>query len=557
MARGHALDTLNCPKCGAPLDFATGQDTTRCAFCGSQVVRSRQDASAPLTIDFQVPMSAPQGQVGSRSGARMAVLLVLFIACVTLVPIGLAMLNMAQVSHLIEALVSGDIDVAFTAVPTLNKRIRVGASAALVPSLVDAPPDIVALTTHYPLDEGEQEHRLVSLSSVKPTLLWQSETLGQDTYSVPILAHDEFVYVVEEMRLLALQRADGSTAWEAPLPDVVSLQICRECVRVLEGRLFTLSDDGTLLATDGRTGEPLWDFRAVQDSPRGLYVLGDRIAFIDQDEDNEGLLRLFDPASGEMQTLQPTCASDFHVDYADWTTPLYPAPDGVSFYIVFGIFQTCAQRWDVEDMTLLWSSKVPDDFGHEEFLLVTEEAIYLERGIQVLKLDAETGASKVLVEDEAYDFVPLTMVNDHLLVRATRTRGSKRFEIWSVACRGDGVVNWTFDLGDNPPLDPPDAAHSIIDVDAPVWTWRVMADQLLLLRFRRAADDVSHALLMETLNVQTGISSGVREIPLGVSTTILSAPEFVLWQQDTAWMSIEGKLLGFDVVAGEIVYRWP
>jgi hypothetical protein len=162
-----------------------------------------------------------------------------------------------------------------------------------------------------------------------------------------------------------------------------------------------------------------------------------------------------------------------------------------------------------------------------------------------------------LLTNDDYEFVPLTIVNDSLLVRAMRQRGSERFEIWSVDRSASDEINWTFDLGQNPPLDPPNANTSIIDEDEPVWTWHVIPGGLMIIRFKRAADDVSHAILLETLDLQTGISSGSKEVKLGISTIILSAPEFVVWQQDTLWMSIEGQLLGFDAGTGEIVYRWP
>ncbi|MBN2390109.1 MAG: hypothetical protein JXR84_05275 [Anaerolineae bacterium] len=200
---------------------------------------------------------------------------------------------------------------------------------------------------------------------------------------------------------------------------------------------------------------------------------------------------------------------------------------------------------------------MPSGIFYDNPILVTEEALYLGNDNQLLAFNTATGEFQSLLTNDDYEFVPLTIVDDSLLVRAMRQRGSARFEIWSVNKSAPEEVNWTFDLGQNPPFDPPNANTSIIDEDEPVWTWHVAPGGLMIIRFKRAEDDVSHAILLETLDLQTGTSSGSEEIQLGISTIILSAPEFVVWQQDTMWMSIEGQLLGFDATGGEIVYRWP
>jgi hypothetical protein len=192
---------------------------------------------------------------------------------------------------------------------------------------------------------------------------------------------------------------------------------------------------------------------------------------------------------------------------------------------------------------------------------VSKETVYTGGDGQLLALSAATGELRALFaagdDKDDYEFVPLAMIGDDLLVRAVRQRGSTRFELWLVDGTGRDGVRWTFDLGKNPPLDPPDANTGIIDVDEPVWTWHLVPDGLMILRFKRADDDVSHAILFETVDLESGTSSGSKEISLDISTTILSAPDFTIWRQDTLWMSIEGKLLGFDATAGEIVYRWP
>ncbi|MBN1581857.1 MAG: PQQ-binding-like beta-propeller repeat protein [Anaerolineae bacterium] len=604
MSQSARIHSLSCPNCGAPLELTDYQTIVRCEFCGSHIERS-DDAptsnerghtlkahmvdgqivveqsstarhfvikmhgnqpvvieSGGLSADLASPVQAGPVIQTAAKGRTGGCLLTSIILIIIFVPIGFALINIPRTGRLLKLILSGDMAEVLTAVPTLNKRIYVTGSGVLVPSPSDAPPDIIVLTIQYSLDGGEQEYRLVSFNSAEPTLLWQSQPLGKDTYRVPILAGNDLVYILQEEQLMALHRADGSAAWEAELPDVVSSYLCKDCVRLLGDRLFSLCDDGTLRASDALSGAPLWDASAVQDSPRGLYVFGDRLAFMDRDENNKGLLRVFDPASGEMQTAQPTCSyGSSHLEYADWTTPLFPSPDGAGFYVIFGSPTVCAQRWDAIHLAQLWSTEMPNGADRDGLLLIGNETIYVGGDGYLLALSAATGEQRALLRDDDtpddYDFVPLTTVGDDLLVRAARQRGSKRFELWLVDGTGSDGVRWRFDLGRNPPLDPPDANTSIIDQDEPAWTWHIAPDGLMVLRFKRADDDLLHAILIETIDLGSGTSSGSSEIPLDIDTTILSVPDFTIWRQDTLWMSIEGKLLGFDAAAGEIVYRWP
>ena len=80
---------------------------------------------------------------------------------------------------------------------------------------------------------------------------------------------------------------------------------------------------------------------------------------------------------------------------------------------------------------------------------------------------------------------------------------------------------------------------------------------LRLVRFKSAADNKSHAILNETLDWQTGQSSGQTETRLNLPTIIFDAPSWTVWENDTLWMVIENELLGFDAAGNTIVYRWP
>lgn len=608
MPKMSSLNALNCPNCGAPLEFLENQWTIRCSFCGSHIARSEEVVTAderervlrtsmidgrvidkgssepgstairsfvikfrngrPVVIAAEessredsvkqvvppVTISIPSQAVSPGRTSCLSTVMGLFVVVMAL---GLVLFNFPQTGLMLRLLLAGDFDGAFKAAPSVGRMVHVRESAAFAPAAKGASPNLVVLTMQSFLDSNPQEYRLVEVNSADLTMLWQSPALGENVYRAPILVSDKFVYTLAQDRLLALSRSDGSLVWEARLADAVSLHVCADCVRLEGERLFALSDDGTLQAFDARGGGELWSFRANEDSPRGLYVLDGRPAFVDRDENNRGLLRLFDPASGEMQTLQPTCSDGSREEYIDWTASLHLAPDGKSFYVLYDFAITCVQRWDAQTLQLLWSSTTPSSAFFGASPLVTKDTFYYDGDSQIIALDVATGDWRTVIADEEYAFVPLTVAGDRLLVRATRERGTERFEIWAVDVAGGDGADWTFDLGKNEPLDPPDANQSIVHDNQSVWTWRIMSDDLVLVHFWCAEDDTSHAIRLETLDMQTGKSQGVREIPLKLSTPILSAPAFTLWRGDILWMSMEGTLMGLDVAAGEIVGRWP
>jgi LSD1 subclass zinc finger protein len=72
--------SLNCPNCGAPLDFPEGQASVRCRFCDSTIERSLSaltddDDANVIQIDasgFQTPGAAAGPPAASSSKCVMA-----------------------------------------------------------------------------------------------------------------------------------------------------------------------------------------------------------------------------------------------------------------------------------------------------------------------------------------------------------------------------------------------------------------------------------------------------------------------------------------------------
>ncbi|MBN1936583.1 MAG: PQQ-binding-like beta-propeller repeat protein [Anaerolineae bacterium] len=595
-----SLHSLSCPNCGAPLEFAEGQTKLRCGFCGSRIERSdealtdddlaqvlqvhlvngqissTQSSSARhfvikmqnnqpvvIAVDVKTPsvQAAPIRRPSrSRSGGCALVVGILFIVLTVGLPISLALFNVKQVAQVIRAVFSGNLDEARTAASTVNRRILVRSAGALIPSSSDGQPDLVVMTSQYSLNGDGYEQRLVALGSSEPKMLWQSEALDRDVWNVPIQAEDDLVFTLTGTQLLAISRVDGQTVWSATLADQVELNLCVDCFRAHEGRVFALSDDGTLQAYNARTGALLWSYRAEQDSPRGLYLLAGRPAFMDR-VDIKGVLRVFDPATGQMQTVQPACASGTDADrpeYADWTTPLYLSPDEASFYVLFDDSVLCVQRRDSQTLDEAWSTPFAARTSYDAAILIAPDRVYLSSKSTLASIATADGQLEILHSDPDYDLAPLAVSGDTLIVRAKRTRGSEQWALWGIGAgasvaTADGPL-WTFDLGDSRPLD---KWSGIISDGKSVWMVRPIATGLAVLRVEAAEDDVSHAIQLDTLNVQTGAVESTQRVKLGIKTIILSSPAVFGWRGDTMWMSIESQVIGLDVAAAEIIYRWP
>jgi outer membrane protein assembly factor BamB len=376
-------------------------------------------------------------------------------------------------------------------------------------------------------------------------------------YDTPILYNTDLVFIISGMNLVALRRTDGATAWTAPLADKIELNICLNCLQLVGDRLAALSDDGTLEVFDAATGQSQWRASAIQDSPRGLYLLGQRVAFMDRRNDAHGILRAFDLATGKEQSVKPDCGvtDDTSGEYPDWTTRLLPSADGAGFFLAFGYSPTCIQRWDARSLKLAWNSELPENFASSidsVIPVLASETIYLASSHQVLAVSTKNGDVTSLVQDDGYEFTVAAVHDQDLVLRAKRNRGSTRYELWDVNA-ATGQSRWKFDLADNPPMEP----SSIIDDDTPEWLVQPTEAGLRLLRFKSAADEKSHAILYETLDWATGQSSGQKSTVLNLPTIIFDAPSWIAWKHDTLWMVDENELLAFDANNNKVTARWP
>ncbi len=621
MPDASSLRTMRCPNCGAPLDFTPGQSTTRCKFCDSVIEHSSDAMTAddhahvisgspaspasagtpsasagqgkrfvikmrngqPVVIEtdggFGTPMqmgstanpwqtnlgpgsvtSMPMTMARPQRSSPWGCLVGVIIAAAVVIGIGgVVFATSPQAAAFVQQVLSGDVQQAIGTAGTIGARIVINRPGTIVPGANDGPPEALMLTTQYPATSGStSETRLVAVSTTTRKLLWQTAPLDAKLYDTPILANPAFVYILNNQKLMALKRTDGTVGWQATLADKMQTSLC-DCLRLAGTRLAALTDDGTLEVFDTATGRSQWKASAKAPAPRGLYVLGQRVAFMDRDAKNNGVLRAFDLATGKETTVQPACkGSDIGPAYADWTTPLWLSPKGSEFYMIFGTFATCVQRWDAQTLKMTWSAPPPDSAagsgGSPNGLLTlfSADTLYLSEGSTVWAFALADGQARVAVSDPDHTFLLLTTHGSDLMVTAKSQRGTTKYAIWAVNA-ASGQTHWTFDLGDNPPLE----AGGIIDDGTPVWLAQPASDGLRVIRFQSAADNKSYKILTDTLNWDSGESAGQKSAPLNLDTIILSAPDWTIWKNDTLWMVMNYQLLAFDVAQQKMVYQWP
>ena len=619
MTDASPLRSLRCPNCGAPLDFQPGQTTVRCRFCDSVFEHSAKaltaadharviSADPPAQASAGTPAgpakryviklnngqpvmleagggaahihkgsspSARGGATPARSGSsasahspsrlmpmsparsggsRLGCIVGVAIAVLVVIGVPALVLSTSPAGALmVGQLLAGHVQQALGNASTIGSNILLR-SGTVVAGVNDSPAEALMLTTQYLVTRGSQEQRLVDVSTATRQLLWQTAPLSADLNSSPILASADAVIIVDGQKLLAFHRTDGTAAWQATLTDKLPSS-CQGCLQLVGNQVAAFTADGNLQVLDAGTGKLQWQATAKAGSPRALYHLGQRVAFLDQDAQSNGIVRVFDLATGKATIVAPECqSSEPKPVRPDWTMALVVAPTGTDFYLDFGSFARCAQRYDAKTLKLVWSTTLPDTFAATLGLnpAFSADTVYMAYESNVAAYALAGGAARMVMANPDYQFQMLGTHGSDVLLQAIRQRGTKRYEIWAIN-GGAGQTHWKFDLGENPPLE----AGAIIDDAQPMWTVQPSAAGLRVLRYQSAADNKSYALLADILNWDTGASGGQTRTPLHLDTIIMTAPDWLVWKNNTLWMEMNEQLLGFDAPQHKIVFNWP
>jgi LSD1 subclass zinc finger protein len=431
-------------------------------------------------------------------------------------------------------------------------KLNANGPAVLVSSGPGTPPD-VASSFYNP----DKDTRLIGLlDGTNGSLRWQTEPLAGDGYADAIAAGGDLVYTANGSTLLAYRKIDGSLAWQTQMPD--KLNYGDLTLLVTAGRVITLNNDETLQAYDAITGSLVWNLRLVGND-NTLRLMAGSLVVLDYTTSDSYTYSLFfiNPLDGSRQRLiTPVCQIDqYSSDTLYIDSGLIYAKADNALYLVYDSSYGCIQHLDFTTGQVVWQTVTQDSFSFSPYgfsHLMNDTVLYFNGGRQLLALDKSTGTVQTLLANEDYDFIPLALSGDTLIVRARRTRGTERFELWGVnAATGKQV--WQMVLQGASPIDPPNGMAGLVDDTDTGWTSRLLPTGLVLIKFQGAPNQI----VLDTISPNDGTILGEQTVPLThVYGDFYSIPSVIGWQDNVVYLSVESDIYALDVVTGKVLFDY-
>jgi outer membrane protein assembly factor BamB/ribosomal protein L7/L12 len=387
------------------------------------------------------------------------------------------------------------------------------------------------------------------VDSTTDKLVWKAAKLPGENADA-VASGTDLIYAASGSSLLAYHKSDGTLAWQTQMPD--KLNYGASTLLVTGGRVITDNADQSIQAYDAETGSPAWSTR-LTGYDRTLRLMGSSLVVVDYtDNNNDYGLIFFDPVTGEKQrTLTPTCTSNEYTSNPDPDSGLVYDPAANALYLIFDSSYGCVQRIDLASGQTIWETDSQDGFsfaGNGFVSLMTDSTLYFSNSNDLLAVDKTSGKMKVLVNNPDYEMVPLALSGDKLIVRARRTRGTERFELWGVDA-ATGTPAWQMVTQGSSPIDPPDEMAGLIDDTGSGWTWKLTATGLVVMKFQAKPNQ----LVLQTFNPADGTSLGSQTIALGrVSGDFYDIPTIIGWQGDVAYINIDTNLYTLDLTTGKL-----
>jgi large subunit ribosomal protein L7/L12 len=429
-------------------------------------------------------------------------------------------------------------------------NLYVSDPAILVPS-AGTQPDVAAL--FYNPDKDTRLIGLVDGTSGK--LLWQGAPLTGDGFAQGIASSGELVYAASGNSLLAYHKSDGSLAWQTQMPD--KLNYGETPIMVIAGRVTTFNADQSLQAYDAVTGSLVWN-RQLAGNDRTLHLMGGSLVVLDYTEGTYDYSMYFiDPLSGnEQRVLSPICQEDeFTTSALDYDSGIIYAEAENALYFFYDSYQGCVQRIDFNSGQVIWQTIPQDNFSFSPYgfnWLTTDTTIYFDNGSQLLAVNKSDGAIQSMLSDDNYDFVPLAITGDTLIVRARRSRGTERFELCGVNTF-TGKQMWQMSLQGFSPIDPPNEMAGLVDDTDFAWTWKLTPTGLTLIKFQGAPNQ----MLLDTINPTDGTLISEQTIALTqVSGDFYSIPEVIGWQDNVVYLNVDGVIYAMDISTGKVLFHF-
>jgi outer membrane protein assembly factor BamB len=560
MSNGSKIYEVKCPSCGAPLAM-TGERIT-CNYCGAVLERERPAAPGPAASPqaHERPMIVIQTghtTVSSRrksggssclSGVFTLLLLVGIFGAVgwfqfrsqlpainSLPDLSAQLANLGQLPAQIANSVS---------VSSLTKII-------LLPGQDTSSPDFLT----YVYNSDAETYALTYVDAVSSTIRWQSPPL-KEWYSAQVLPSGGVIYVNDETKLLALNQADGQVLWQTSLADKLSPS-CSTCLKLLDNALVALVQGGTVQGFNAQNGQLLWQKTLNFEPGSRLLAAGHQLIIFDRTPDNRNnFMVVVNPANGETtaELTIPECSGTTF----DLHHPLLYDESRGRLYVISGniIGPACVQVWDIAGQKMAQEIvfdglSLPSDFSEfvsdqtkallagDKLYFAAHQAVVSGDGPGVVvSLNLADGTWQALAPSPDYKLIPLAVSDDLLVMRAIRTRGTERSELWALDPAA-GQPRWQYVLQAPRWYKEPGSQ--------PAWDWHISAAGLSVLQIFNDPDQMT----IETLNPQTGVSAGQKTIPLDDNYFT-----DIVWTHDAAWVALR-NIQKVDLRTGTLSYTWP
>lgn len=559
MTEEPAIRQNQCPSCGAPIVWPEGKSSMRCPYCSAgleRVLPPKDDPyvfegpSQPQIIIQTSTIALPPGRAakvvgGVTAGAAGAA------GCSTLAFVLFFFV-------LVGGIMAGIFLFASDSPISLNPRpLQVHDPFILVPAAGDGPSDVIAMS----YDLSDETYAIGRLSVLEKKFLWRATPVESISDVRALGANDTTLFVVEnDTQMKALKLEDGTPLWEAELVD--KLAYGDHALSVQGNRVIVLTQDYTLQAFNTATGEEAWN-RRLNGYTSEYTLFSKSLAVIDKVDEQTSLFFLSLADGSEQQKMTPYCEDPDSPGWGSemWASSIFrfaPAPDGAfddgSVYFFYGSSPTCVERWDIGTGERVWQS-IDDAYipsSEDTLVLITPATVYYAYDAQLWAVGQATAERKLLLENEDYEPLPLAVAGDRLIVRARRTRGSERFELWGVD-PATGEQSWTYDLGESNPFQPPNAQSGSLSSGDSAWDWQLSGDQLILFK----ASTKPNQFAIETLDVLDGSVTQVNSAPIETWSEDSYWIYAGVWKGAYYWADVETKLYVFNTNSGVFEYSYP
>jgi len=548
-----------CEECGAKLPAPDAEGNRTCRYCGTvkaappvqqpQVnVIVTPGITFPRTTVPTIPSSSSEGvSTGAKAGCGLfTVFIVLIIVASVGVPLYFG-LKAADVSF------PGLGSTGSGSSSSAGYRVE-GDSVLALPGEPAAPVEVVTYTSRYDRGSSKNVHELVRVNSGGGSPTWVAGGFGADTYRVPLAADGARVYTADGAQLRALTLDAGTTVWQRPLSDNLSLP-CDDCFVLVGNHIVARTADGTVTALDAATGQPAWS-RRLQDTLGRVIGVGGHLLILDS-TGGSSALSLVDPVTGtDLAVLQPTCPNTggSFARSISRDALVLPSLTGDAVFVGFSLLPACWQRFDLATGSPAWSVSLEEgylDSGAYGFV-APSGLFFAGRERELLgRIGTEDGSFIPIAPRPDLDSVPIAANDTTLVLRAKTSRGTEKWSLWGLDL-ASGAPRWDFSLGPTSVADPPDAETIFLSDGEKRFTAHLDGTTLHVVTYQAGANQFT----IDTIDTTTGVAATPKTVAGAAKDTL---PHFsvVTWRGARAVLVVGNELVVVDTTTGSLTQTWP